>query len=238
MRALFIQQDHVSPTGPIGDGFRRRGYDIEMLPVVPSDRFDSPDVRVAFPDPTGYDAIVPMGAKWSVYDEMAIGSWIGDELAFLRSAHQAGVPVLGICFGGQALAAALGGSVEPAPEPEIGWVVLDVDEANDGLIDPGPWFEFHYDRFTPPSGARVLARTAGASQAFVLGRSLGVQFHPEMTPAMLRGWLANGATDVLRDNGINATAFVAWTEAEADVAAERAMALVDRFLDRVATAPV
>src|SRR5262249_34594440 len=153
-----------------GEGFRRRGYEIELLPVVPSERFGSPDVRASFPDPMAYDAIVPMGAKWSVYDRAAIGSWIGDELAFLAAAHRAGVPVFGICFGGQARAAALGGSVEPAPEPEIGWVGLEVDDADGGLVGSGPWFEFHYDRFTPPPGARVLARTSVASQAFVLGR--------------------------------------------------------------------
>ncbi|WP_267883791.1 glutamine amidotransferase-related protein [Streptomyces sp. NRRL S-646] len=48
-------------------------------------------------------------------------SWIGGELALLRKAHRFGIPVLGVCFGAQALTAALGGSVEPSPRPEIGW---------------------------------------------------------------------------------------------------------------------
>jgi GMP synthase-like glutamine amidotransferase len=227
MRVLFIQQDHVSPVGPIGDGFLRRGYDLELLPVVPSDRFHAPDVSVVFPDPLGYDAVVPMGARWSVYDHDAIGSWVRDELDFLRAAHDAGVPVLGICFGGQALATALGGRVERSPAPEIGWFAVD---AVDGLIEPGPWFEFHYDRWTLPPGARELARTAAASQAFVLGRSMAVQFHPELTAGALRGWIEHGAATVLRDLGIDPDELLARTIEEEGAAADRAMRLVDRFL--------
>ena len=80
----------------------------------------SPSVTVSFPDPLSYDAIVPMGAAWSVYDRDRIGTWIEDELGFLRRAHGAGVPVLGICFGAQALAAALGGKVVRAEDPRWG----------------------------------------------------------------------------------------------------------------------
>ena len=64
-----------------------------------------------FPSADLFDAIVFYGAAWSVYDTATIGTWIGDEIAFARSAISLGVPVLGICFGGQMLAAAVGGSV-------------------------------------------------------------------------------------------------------------------------------
>ena len=183
MRALFVQQDHVSPTGPVGDRFRHHGYEVVELLVVPPDRFASPDVEVAFPDPREFDVIVPMGAPWSVYDEATIGSWIGAEIAFLRDAHEAGVPVLGICFGGQALAAALGGSVQRAREPEIGW--YDVDSDDPTLVSDGPWFQWHYDSFTAPPGSTTFASTSVGPQAYVIGRSLGLQFHPELTPDQL-----------------------------------------------------
>jgi len=111
VRVLFVQQDHVSPTGPVGEAFADRGFDVQEFLVVPEEHFDEPSVTVTFPDPVTFDAVVPMGAPWSVYDRDRIGTWIDDELDFLRRAHQAGVPVLGICFGGQALAAALGGKV-------------------------------------------------------------------------------------------------------------------------------
>jgi GMP synthase-like glutamine amidotransferase len=233
MRALFVQHDHASPVGPVGERFVERGYAVEELLVVPEDRFHAPDVPAAFPDPTSYDVIVPMGAPWSVYDRATIGRWIEPELAFLRAAQQAGVPVLGICFGGQALAAALGGGVAAAEVREVGWYALETDEPD--LVEAGPWFEWHHDRWFAPPGARIVARTPDAEQAFVLGRSLAVQFHPELTPLMLRGWLANGGDAYLRHHGIDVHDLLARTDAEAPDAVRRAHGLVDRFLDRVAS---
>ena len=232
MRALFIQQDHVSPIGPIGDAFRGRGYEIDELLVVPEEAHHSPSVTVDFPDPTQYDVIVPMGAPWSVYDHGRIGSWVLDEIAFLRTAHESGVPVLGICFGGQALAAALGGAVVASPEAEVGWQVVETDEPD--LVEAGPWFQWHHDRWLAPEGARTLARTHLADQAFVVGRSLAVQFHPELTPSMLAGWLANGGSDYLAAHGYDGEALLEQTSREAPAAEGRAHRLVDRFLDQVA----
>lgn len=234
MRALFVQQDHVSPVGPVGERFSERGFEVEEFLVVPEDRFHSPDVDVAFPDPLAYDAIVPMGAPWSVYDDATIGAWVLEEVSFLHRAHEAGVPVLGICFGAQALATALGGYVERAPEPEIGWYDIRTDAAD--LVEAGPWFQWHHDRLRPPAGARTLASTELAVQAYVIGRSLAVQFHPELTTAMLDGWLANGGAQYLREHGFDVDAIVARTAREEPEAVRRAHRLVDRFLDRVAHA--
>ncbi|MGC4112984.1 MAG: type 1 glutamine amidotransferase [Nocardioides sp.] len=232
MRALFIQHDHVSPVGPIGARFSERGYDVDELVVVPEASFLRPGVSADFPDPTTYDAIVPMGAPWSVYDHELIGTWTVPELELLRTAQAAQVPVLGICFGGQALATALGGSVEASPEIELGWHVVDTDEP--GLVEPGPWFQWHQDRWVAPPGARTLARTRLADQAFVLGHSLAVQFHPELTAAMLAGWLANGGSDYLAAHGFDEGPLVEQTARQAAESEARAHRLVDRFLDQVA----
>jgi GMP synthase-like glutamine amidotransferase len=236
MRVLFVQQDHVSSLGHVGEGFARRGFDIETFQVVPAARFAVPDVAVQFPDPLDYDAVVALGAPWSVYDAATIGTWIGDELHFLRGAHDGGVPVLGICFGGQALAAALGGEVELSPVPELGWTT--VESAEPDLVAPGPWFQLHQDRWRLPPGARELAKTAVASQAFLLGRSLGLQFHPELTPDILQAWIDSGDRDYLLAHGVDPDALMVRTRADVDVARERAVQLVSRFLDRVATATV
>ena len=98
----------------MGERFAERGYDATEFVVVPEDRFHDPGVEVSFPDPAAFDVIVPLGAIWSAYDHDRIGSWLAPELDMLRTAHERGIPVLGICFGGQALAAALGGKVEAA----------------------------------------------------------------------------------------------------------------------------
>jgi GMP synthase-like glutamine amidotransferase len=232
MRVLFVQQDHVSPVGPVGEAFAERGYDVETFNVVPPERFQTPGVTVAFPEPTGYDAIVPMGAPWSVNDHGTIGTWILPELELLRRADAEGVPVLGICFGGQALAAAHGGRVERSSEPEIGWV--DVRSDDESIVESGPWFQWHYDRWVAPPGATELARTFRSPQAFVLRRNLAVQFHPEMTAAQLAGWLDHGGDADLRAHGRDPADLLAQTRAVETFAAERTRRLVHRFLDIVA----
>jgi GMP synthase-like glutamine amidotransferase len=232
MRVLVVQQDHVSPPGPVGEALVERGYDVEEFLVVPAERFADPGLDVVFPDPTGYDAVVAMGAPWSV-GAAAIASWVGPELAMLRAASAAGVPMLGICFGGQALAAALGGAVERSPTTEVGWVEITTDDAD--LVPPGPWFQWHQDRWVLPPGAREVARTPVASQAFVVGRALAVQFHPELTPAQLDGWLGNGGGAFLAAHGVDAEELRARTRAEAQAAGHRSRRLVHAFLDRVAT---
>lgn len=236
MRVLFVHQNHSSPPGLVGDAFTALGYDVAEFTVVPRERYHSPDVTATFPDPLGYDAIVAFGAVWAVYDEAAIGTWIHDEIAFTRAAVAGGVPFLGICFGGQMLATALGGSVARAPEPEIGWHCVETDAP--GLIDPGPWFQWHVDRFTVPDSVRVMARTRRASQAFVSGRSLGLQFHPELTSSVLQAWLDSGGEAELATHGVDVDALMTRTRATDRDAAVRAHELVRRFARDVTSAPV
>lgn len=234
MRALFIEHDHLEPPGPVGDRFTERGYDVSEFVVVPPGSFGNPGVQADFPDPARFDVIAPMGAPWSAYDHALIGSWLLPELDLLRAAHQAGIGILGICFGGQALALALGGAVMAAPEPEIGW--YEIQTTAPALIEAGPWFQYHYDRWQPPAGATTLARTALAPQAFVTGSSLAVQFHPELTPSMLDGWLGNGGYAELAGLGLDAAGLVEQTRQLAASSAARARRLVDVFIDNVARA--
>ena len=219
----------------MGDAFAALGWDEFELTVVPEARFQSPDVPAFFPSADLSDAIVLFGAAWSVYDTDTIGTWVGDEIAFARSAVSLGVPVLGICFGGQLLAAALGGSVTAAATPEIGWIPVSEDPS--GLIDPGPWFSWHFDRFTTPPTAAVLSRTAAADQAFCAGRSLGLQFHPEVNEEVLDTWLRVGGYDQLAGLDIDAESLLAQTRTLTDAAAARTFELVRRFVTDVARRP-
>jgi len=236
VRVLFVKQDHASPGGLVAEAFTGLGYDVSEFLVVPRSRYHSPGVTADFPDPATYDAIVFFGAVWAVYDEASIGTWIGDEIAFARAALGLGVPLLGICFGGQMLAAAVGGQVARAMTPEIGWTV--VSSADPALIDPGPWFQWHFDRFTLPAGVPVLARTALANQAFAYGRALGLQFHPELTPSVLECWLDTGGAASLAGLGIDPAGLMAQTQTLAGVSAARAHELVRRFVTDIARRPV
>lgn len=236
MRALVIAHDHVSPIGPVGEAFAAHGYDIVVHTVVPAERFERPGVTTSFPDFTQFDAVVPMGAPWSTYDLDAVGSWVTPEMEQLRVADAAGVPVLGICFGGQLLAQAHGGSVRATDRPEIGW--HEVESLSPDLVPGGLWFQWHYDVWMLPPGAVEVARNANASQAFVLRRNLAVQFHPELTSAMLRGWLGNGGSGKARLAGLDPDQLLDRTRALEDGSRARAHALVDGFLRQLAVPPL
>jgi GMP synthase-like glutamine amidotransferase len=234
MRVLFIQHDHVSPAGPIAEGFERRGYAVEYLQVVPAEKFMTPNIPISLPEANQYDVIVPMGSPWGVWEDERIGAWLLPELAWLRGAHESGIPIMGICFGGQLMARALGGSVAPAPSGEVGWIpILSDDET---LIPAGPWFQWHFDRWTLPPGAKEIARTPKASQAFILGHTLALQFHPEIIETSLKEWFLDGGDEPVIANGQDPQILLAMTAHEDPATIKRAYALVDAFLDRVASA--
>jgi GMP synthase-like glutamine amidotransferase len=144
------------------------------------------------------------------------------------------VPVLGICFGAQALAAAHGGGAEAMPRMELGWTT--VEPAEPGVIEPGPWLEFHGDRCLLPPGARLLASTQLCAQAFTVGRNLGVQFHPEVDGAQVRRWLEAGGKADAERCGQDPEELLARTVAEEPRAAQRADRLVGTALRLAATA--
>ena len=104
------------------------------------------------------------------------------------------------------------------------------------LIDSGPWLEWHFDRFTVPQSVPVVARSAVANQAFVSGRTLGVQFHPEVDETVLEAWLRVGDTAQLVEAGVTRAAFEQ-ARTFTDGAAARAHGLVRRFVLDVARRP-
>ncbi len=234
MRALVVEHDPYTDPALVGEALEARGVDVVRRLVVPEDRFDSPGVEHAFPDPTQYDLVVPMGAPWSVDDHATIGPWVLPELAMLRQAHEAGVPVLGICFGGQAMSVALGGGVTRAPRWELGW--CDVESTDPALVPDGPWFQFHKDAMVVPDGADVVASSPVCPQAWTLGRTLAVQFHPEVTLPVLDMWLDHGGDHPLRENGFDVEEVRRATKDAEPAARARTDALVGAFLDRVARA--
>ncbi len=229
MRGLAIEHDPTGHAAVVGEALERRGVELETFPVVGDVR--NPVSDREFPDPGDHDLVVVLGAVWSVYDDARIGTWIHREVDFVREAHDAGAAVLGICFGGQVLSAALGGTVSRAPTPEFGWLSIDSD-LPDGL-SPGPWFQWHYDRFTVPESATEIARNRNGPQAFCMGRSLGLQFHPEVDSGLLAEWLVIGGEE-LRAHGVDPDEMAAETARLESSASRRTQRLVDWFLDDVA----
>jgi len=236
-RVLFIEHDSASPGGPVWRQFEKRGYEITRFNVVSKENYHTPNVNVTFPDYKNFDVIVPMGSPWGVWEDERIGNWLLPEIAYFKEVHNAGIPILGICFGGQLMARVLGGSVAPGPRSELGWHVIISDDTN--LVDRGPWFQYHWDRWALPPKAKEIARTPVASQAFIQGRTMGLQFHPEVDSEVLSHWFTLNTSCISKGHeGLDHQILLEQAKYEETAACERAAKLVDSFLDKVATAEV
>jgi GMP synthase (glutamine-hydrolysing) len=138
--------------------------------------------------------LVVLGGSMNA-DQAAEFPFIERERQLLAAAVEADLPVLGICLGGQQLAAAVGGSVYQRAEPEVGWLPVEL-VSEDGLFrdvcSPFHALEWHAQSFAVPAEAEVLAMRAPdpGVQAFRTGRrAWGVQFHAEVDDSMMRHWL-------------------------------------------------
>ena len=214
--ALIFQHGRLGPPVRVAEWLEERG-----LPYV---------VHHAGQDrPAGVTArefafVVSLGSDHSA--TATEPAWIPAEVAALREAVKAGVPVLGLCFGGQALSLALGGGIDVLDRPEIGW--LPVDPLDGDAVLVGPWLMWHTEQMRVPPGATELARSPAGPAAFSAGPHLAVQFHPEVDVERVQAWAERD--EHLAAVGLTAEDVVAQSEMRAPAARERAFALFDRWL--------
>jgi len=156
------------------------------------------------PDPSSLpDLAIVLGGPMSVNDEQEY-PWLVAEKAYVRTLIEARTPVLGICLGAQLIASAMGASVYPASEPEIGWFPIEglaqPDASNFAFPQSLQVFHWHGETFDLPAGAvRLASSTVCPNQAFAMGqRCVGVQFHLETTPDSMRSMLQHCAADLGR----------------------------------------
>jgi GMP synthase-like glutamine amidotransferase len=224
VKALVIEHDPLSTPERVGAHLERRGLTLDHFVVV--DDIDHPEVEAVFPE-DGFDVLVVMGAPWSVYDPRVQG-WVRPELDLLADAASRGVPSLNICFGAQALSVALGGEVRASESPEYGWTGID---SAVGPIADGPWFQFHHDEFTVPPGGVHLAGNGSGIQAYRVGRSLALQFHPEVTAELISSWCDAGGDRELSDAGVDPGALIEETRRRVPESQEALETMLDWWLD-------
>jgi len=216
---LILQHEKATPPGLIAPWLA------EQSAVVDTLRIDE-DERLV--DPRRYDLIISLGSEFAAFDDSI--PFVPREALLFEDAIEGDVPILGLCFGGQMLARVLGGSVYRAQKSEIGWLPVRTNDPE--LVGEGPWFQWHFDVFSTPPGADVLAVTDIGPQAFVSGRSLGLQFHPEVTPAIMEEWVRVYPHE-LKAEGVDPKALLAETKRRAADAKRATWRLLDRFRDVV-----
>ncbi len=158
----------------------RRELDADLVEFdVTSGQLPPDDFETDREEPR-FDGVVVTGSAASAYWEEP---WIDGTREWVRRAHEHGLPVLGVCFGHQLLASALGGTVEEMPEYEIGYrSVRRTGETPllSGLDEEFTVFTTHGDSVASlPEGAEVFAENDYGIHGFRVGNAFGVQFHPE-----------------------------------------------------------
>lgn len=228
MRVLLISHEPQAAPGVIGRLLRERGVQTDLHVVLE----DPVQPNTDFPDPGDFDAVISFGSFCNAYDPSVRG-WVEPEIALISDLVDRDIPYLGVCFGGQLLAEALGGSVERAPagEDEIGLIHFDSEVAD---IPGGPWFSWHEDRTTLPDHVTVLGRNANAPQLFRYGRAVGTQFHPEAEIPLVRTWTEMGADHI--PPRTSAGAILEDVEVQRETLEANCARLVDWFLEDVARA--
>jgi GMP synthase-like glutamine amidotransferase len=211
MDLAIVEHQADAHAGLIADWASVRGFETGIVRVHAGD---------LWPEVGTVGRAVVLGSDQSVLSQP---SWLEGELDWLRRLDAAQRPVLGVCFGAQALSLALGGTVGKAQRPEIGWFEIDGSQPIGGT-----WFQWHSDTFTAPPEAHELGRNAIGLQGYALRRNLAIQFHPEVTPAIIDDWISVGGRE-LAEQALDAAAIRERTELESARAREAAFALFDSW---------
>lgn len=202
-KALIIR--HVPYEGVAGyrEPIEAAGYQI--------DRIDVTDPEFAMLDLREHDLLIMMGGPMGVYEQDRY-PWIACQLRRLSLRLEADLPTLGVCFGAQMMAAALGADVYAGPHKEVGFHPVKVlDHALDSplrhLVDV-PILHWHGDTFSLPDNVELLASShLYDHQAFRRGSNiLAVQFHAEMgLDERFDAWISEWPESVLEAGGDEAS---------------------------------
>jgi GMP synthase (glutamine-hydrolysing) len=188
-KILVVVHQGSSNPGLVGQKLAARGYDLDIR---------CPALGDALPETLlDHAATVIFGGPMSANDNATL-PFIHQELQWIPVALAAGKPYLGICLGAQLLARVLGATVAPHPEglKEIGYYpIAPTRQGCDRFPQAMQVYQWHREGFELPAGALSLATgpTFG-NQAYCYGETAyGLQFHPEMTAALIDEWTARGA---------------------------------------------
>lgn len=225
MRIHVVADAADSDGGYVTERLVQRGGELHEL-----DR----DALPGFDAIGGSDLVLLLGSEKSAHEKKWIDS-VTAEVLLIREALAAGTPVMGICYGAQLLARALGGTSWRADQAELGW--SRVDTSDPVLCPEGPWGQMHSDVFAPGPTSRVLGTSWRGPQCIIDdsfgARAIGWQFHPEVTPTTYERWVKEG---YYGDTGVDTKDLIRQAYDHAPQSRNLARGLTDAALDYLGVA--
>ena len=215
--AIVIFEHHAMETSArLGQTLRDHGHQLRVIRLYAGDT-----VPVDLDD---VDGVISMGGPMNV-DQADEHDWINREAAFIKAAHLAGLPIVGVCLGAQLIAHALGGKVEAMDTPEIGWHPVNQFRPGfpDTLLGGIPWktdqFHTHGQQVSelPPGGVLIASSERCKHQAFRVGlTTYAFQYHFEWTRSDIDGIL-HQFTDWIKESGCDVDVIRSDTETKYDL---------------------
>lgn len=205
-----VQNDMEVPAGTYAEHLEKRGVPFSLLKPCEGDEL---------PPAAGFRAIIVLGGAMGVHDT-AEHPFLDGVKRFIREAVEAHVPLLGICLGGQLLADVLGARVTSGACGEKGSLTVSLTPEGErdplfaGVCRTFATFQWHNDTFAIPRGGVLLASSpVCTAQAFRAGETAyGLQFHPEVTAAIVDTW-ARWTPETAPEAGLFLAAFARAAEA-------------------------
>jgi GMP synthase-like glutamine amidotransferase len=221
MKAIVIADPADRDLGLLGDFLLESGATIKFV--------DRDSLSTGVEPSSNPDVIVLLGSTRSAHDPEH-AEVVAAEIEMIQRSLKNNIPVLGICFGSQILARALGGSSARSPQGECGWTpVFSNDER---LCPPGLWGQIHHDRFQASKTSTVIGWSPVGPQSYIDeslgGRAIGWQFHPEVTLPTFERWLRRGDSGT---EGVDIERTLAEASEHAEASIPRAAALFAAAFD-------
>ncbi|MGV9772133.1 type 1 glutamine amidotransferase [Streptosporangium sp. NPDC003464] len=233
---LAIQHEDGTGPGLIGERIATAGVTLDLRSPFRGDSLP--------PSLDGYEGLLVLGGTPGTYD-VDLAPWLPHAGELLRGAVRDEVPTLGVCLGGQLLAAACGGEVAVAARPQVGLYGLHAhpaaadDPLFAGLPADAQAVQWHWDEITslPPGAVPLLWDEDFPFQAFRLGPAAwGVQFHPEVLLDSARAWAKDESGRLVR-LGVDVAAMLDRVEAAEPSLRTLWGGVTDRWIDLVRSHP-
>jgi GMP synthase-like glutamine amidotransferase len=182
----IVQHEAFQGPGYLDDFLTRHGVDYQIIGVPTEGETEE---LIA-----GTAGVILLGGRMDPKDSVAE---LEPERAFLRSAVELALPLLGHGLGAELIAEAMGARLTRNIVRRIGWFAVDPEAVDTIAPDGLELFAWHLRSFDLPLGARRLLRSRWCStEAFATDRVFAVQGHPELTSAMLETWIEIYADDL------------------------------------------